>query len=94
MLAGTDLAMQEMKRVLKDNGLVIIPTYCHGANLKAHLLSRLMVLGLPGFKARSRWSFRTFRDFVKRNGFRIISDDKIHGPIPLLYLIAEKDKRK
>ena len=89
LLFEPDLALQEMRRVLEDNGQIIIPTYCHGANLKSHIISRLM--GLAGFKARTRWTLATFRDLVKNNGFRIIKEDVIKDKIPLLYLIGEKE---
>ena len=78
-----------MKRVLKDNGQIIIPTYCHGANLKSHVISRFM--GLAGFKARTRWTLSTFRDFVIKNGFKIIKENIIKDKIPLVYLIASKE---
>lgn len=88
LLFNPGLALQEMKRVLKDNGQIIIPTYCHGANLKSHILSRLM--GLAGFKARTRWTTAAFIDFVKNNGFKIRKESIIKDKIPLVYLIAKK----
>ena len=89
LLFEPDLALQEMKRVLKDDGQIIIPTYCHGANFKSHIISRLM--GLAGFKARTRWTLTTFRDFVRNNRFKIIKEDVIRDKIPLVYLIAKKE---
>jgi ubiquinone/menaquinone biosynthesis C-methylase UbiE len=89
LLFEPNLALQEMKRVLKDNGQIIIPTYCHGANLKSHIISRLM--GLAGFKARTRWTLTSFRDFVRENGFEIIKEYLIRDKIPLVYLVAKKE---
>jgi ubiquinone/menaquinone biosynthesis C-methylase UbiE len=88
LLFEPGLALQEMKKVLRDNGQMIIPTYCHGSDLKSHLLSRLM--GLAGFKARTRWTPATFIDFVKKNGFIISKESVIKDKIPLVYLIAKK----
>jgi len=88
LLFMPDLAMQEMKRVLKDGGKIILPTYLHGANLISHILSRLM--GLSGFKVNNRWSVTTFREFVTSNGFRITSEKVIPDKIPLIYLVAKK----
>lgn len=89
LLFNPELAMQEMKRVLRKNGKLIILTFCHGANLKSHILSRIM--GLAGFKARTRWSIKSFRDFVKKNSFTIAKENIIDDKIPLLYLVAKKE---
>jgi ubiquinone/menaquinone biosynthesis C-methylase UbiE len=89
LLFEPDLALRERKRVLKDNGQIIIPTYCHGADFKSHIISRLM--GLAGFKARTRWSVTTFRDFVRNNGFKMMKEDVISDKIPFVYLVATKE---
>jgi len=89
LLFEPELALQEMKRVLKDNGQLIIPTYCHGDNLKSHIISRLM--GLAGYKARTRWSITGFKSFVKYNGFKISKETIIKDKISLVYLIAKKN---
>lgn len=88
LLFDPALALQEMRRVLKDDGQIIIPTYCHGANFKSHVISRFM--GLAGFKARTRWSLTSFRNFVRNNRFKIVSEEVIRDKIPLVYLIAGK----
>ncbi|PZX18163.1 methyltransferase family protein [Breznakibacter xylanolyticus] len=88
LLYSPDLAIQEMKRVLKDDGQIIIPTYCHGANLRSHVISRLM--GLFGFKARTRWTLKAFENFVTSNGLKTVKTEVIHDKIPLVYLIAQK----
>ena len=40
LLANPVLALREMKRVLKDDGRIIVPTYCHGETIKSGLVSR------------------------------------------------------
>jgi hypothetical protein len=82
-------ALHEMKRVLSDNGTIILPTFCHGADLSSHIISRFM--GLFGFKVRTRWSVNSFIDFVRTNGFRIIREEILKDKIPLVYLVAVKD---
>jgi phosphatidylethanolamine/phosphatidyl-N-methylethanolamine N-methyltransferase len=80
-------AMEEIKRVVKPGGKVIIPTYCHGESLKSHLFSRLM--NLMGFRARSRWSIKSFQKFVRENGLEIINYQVLKGLVPMLYLVAK-----
>lgn len=88
LLYQPDLALKEMTRVLKPNGKIIIPTYCHGDSVKSHILSRLM--GLAGFKARSRWSVKSFEKFVEECGLKIINSEVFKDKIPLIYLQASK----
>ena len=90
LLFYPEKAIQEMKRVLKDNGQIIVPTYCHGENLKSLLISRLM--GLAGFKARNRWSIKSFKDFIEKNGFKIADSEVFKDKIPLVYIKASKVK--
>lgn len=80
-------AMQEIKRVVKPRGKVIVPTYCHGENFGSHFFSRCM--NLMGFRARSRWSTTSFQKFIAVNGFDIIKHKIIKGAIPMVYLVAK-----
>ncbi len=86
LLHKPDWALIEMKRVLKDNGKIIIPTYCHGQNLFTHIISRLM--SLSGFKARSRWSIKGFRKFLNKNDLDLIKFEKVRDTIPLVYAVV------
>ena len=88
LLMRPDLAMQEMYRILKEGGRLIVPTYCHGDSLKSHLFSRLM--GTVGFRARTRWSIQSFRNFIKQNGFQINRDEIFDDIIPMVYPVAIK----
>ncbi len=87
LLFEPDMAMQEIKRVVNPDGKIIIPTYCHGENIKSNFFSRCM--NLIGFRARSRWSINSFQEFVQKNGFEVIKTEKINGVIPMLYLVAK-----
>jgi len=90
LLYQPDTAISEMKRVVSKKGKIIIPTYCHGENLKTHLISRLM--GIVGFKARSRWSVNSFKAFIKRNGLHIERFMIFKDKIPLIYVVARKNE--
>lgn len=90
LLFEPEKAMKEIKRVVKTDGIVIVPTYCHGENLKSHLISRFM--NFRGFRVRSRWSLKSFSWFIKKNGFTIIESKKFDGSIPLVYLACKPIK--
>ena len=85
-------AMQEVRRVVKPGGTVILPTYCHGENLRSHFFSRCM--NIMGFRARTRWSVASFQKFVKENGFELIRQETLKGPIPMVYLVACPETKK
>lgn len=88
LLFQPDLALQEMRRVLDDNGRIIVPTFCHGANLRSQILSR--ILSLLGQKTKSRWSQKSFMGFIEQNGFEITKNIYINDKIPLTYIVAKK----
>ena len=88
LLFQPDLALQEMKRILDDNGRIIVPTFCHGANLRSQILSK--ILSLLGQKTRSRWSQKSFMEFIEQNGFKITKNIYINDKIPLTYIVAKK----
>jgi ubiquinone/menaquinone biosynthesis C-methylase UbiE len=87
LMFGPAVALREMKRVVKDEGKIIIPTFCHGQNLLSHIVSRIM--SLSGFKARSRWSVKSFMSFVRQNGLKPFRVEVIPGFMPLVYLVAK-----
>ena len=86
LLFEPEKALQEMKRVLKVNGKIIIPTYCHGQNIRSLLISRFM--GAFGFKVRNRWSIKTFKCFVEKNGLKIEDSDVLKDILPMVYIRA------
>lgn len=89
LLFHPELALQEMRRVLYDNGRIITPTFCHGANVRSRILSR--IFSILGQKTRNRWSPQRFMKFVEDNGFKITKDIYVNDMIPLVYLVAKKN---
>ena len=88
LLHKPELALQEIRRVLTDGGKIITATGCYGANLRTKILSR--IFALLGQKARSRWSQKSFKEFIEKNGFAITKEVYMNGTIPLIYLVASK----
>ena len=88
LLFQPDIALQQMRRVLYDDGVLITPTFCHGSNFKSVILSR--IFSILGQKTRSRWNPQSFMKFVENNGFKITKDIYVNDMIPLVYLVAKK----
>ena len=79
-------ALLEIRRVLKENGVLIAPTFCHGENWRSRLLSRLM--SLTGFKSYHRFRTGEFFDLLTSSGFEIIKKEISKDFIPLAYVSA------
>ena len=87
LLKDPYVALMEMKRVLKADGKIILPTFCHGENFKSRFISFFM--SLSGFKAENKWSVKDYEEYIGNSGFKIIGKRIISGKIPLVYLMAE-----
>lgn len=88
LLADPDEALSEISRVLKPEGKAFLITFCHGENLRSRLISRFMELS--GFKARNRWTVKSYATFIQASGFEIQTMEILPGKIPLVYIIAGK----
>ncbi len=78
----------EIRRVLKEKGILIAPTFVHAQNRKAAVLSRIM--GVVGFHAYHRWTQRTFHQFLGENGFAVCESELIRASFPMDYAVAVK----
>jgi phosphatidylethanolamine/phosphatidyl-N-methylethanolamine N-methyltransferase len=79
-------ALSEIRRVLKKQGLLIAPTFCHGENRRSLLLSRIM--NATGFKSYHQFSTGEFFHLVTSCGFTIMKKDISNDFIPLAYVVA------
>lgn len=89
LLKEPNFALMEMKRVLKDDGKIILPTFCHGENFKSRFISFFM--SISGFKAENKWSVAGYENYISTQGFRIIKLEVIKSKIPLAYLVLAKN---
>jgi ubiquinone/menaquinone biosynthesis C-methylase UbiE len=88
LLFNPENTLAEIRRVLKPGGVAILPTFCHAANFKSRIISTFM--SLFGFRARNKWTTKSFESFVRNNDFKIIKSEIIDGKIPLMYLLVAK----
>ena len=83
-------ALAEIRRVLKQNGLLFAPTFIHGKGTGFRLRSR--ILELAGFHVYSRWSKEDFAAYIENHGFTVTSAEILGKSIaPLCYLAAHRD---
>ena len=77
-------ALAEACRVLKDDGLLIAPTFTHGDNtLWGQVQSFFM--RLSGFPLRSRWTCEEYLAFLRQCGWRVRTSRVLPASFPLTY---------
>ena len=77
-------SLREIKRVLKDDGVLIAPTFTHGnSTLRGRL--KLFFMKLVGFPLNSRWSSADYLTFLRQNGWTVRKSAVLKSSFPLTY---------
>jgi ubiquinone/menaquinone biosynthesis C-methylase UbiE len=90
ILYEPDKPINEVKRVMKDNGLFIAPTLCVGEDTKSRIVAGI-VGTLSGFRVVNKWSIHEFKTVLTKNGFIIKKIVIIDGRFPLVYIVLGKN---
>ena len=82
-------ALAEIHRVLRDDGVLIAPTFTHAensffGNWKAFFLK------LAGFPLHSRWTSEEYLCFLQQNGWTVRKSDVLKASFPLTYVECVK----
>ena len=77
-------ALSEMRRVLKDDGVLIAPTFTHADN---SLLgrSKAFFMKLAGFPLHSKWTSAEYLEFLRENGWTVQKSAVLKASFPLTY---------
>lgn len=89
LLYEPEKPINEIKRVLKDNGIFIAPTLCVGENTRSKIIATVIGL-LSGFRVVNKWSFQDFKSMLISNGFTIQKASRIEGKILTAYIVMSK----
>lgn len=81
-------ALSRIHKVLKNDGLLIAPTFLHGETWLSRIASRIM--SFSGFKAYNKWSEKNFIKFIEESGYTVVEKRRLSGILPLLYIVAGK----
>ena len=77
-------ALAEIRRVLKDDGVLIAPTFTHGnSTLRGRI--KLFFMKLAGFPLNSRWSSADYLAFLRQNGWTVRKSTVLKASFPLTY---------
>ena len=77
-------ALAEIRRVLKDDGVLIAPTFTHGnGTLQGRI--KLFFMKLAGFPLNSRWSSADYLAFLRQNGWTVRKSAVLKASFRLTY---------
>ena len=77
-------ALAEIKRVLKDDGVLIAPTFTHAGNSFPGKV-KAFFMKLAGFPLHSRWTSAEYLRFLRRNGWSVRKSTVLKASFPLTY---------
>ena len=82
-------ALQEIKRVLKDDGVLIAPTFTHAENSFTGKF-KAFFMKMAGFPLRSKWTSKEYLRFLSQNGWTVRKSVVLKASFPLTYAECEK----
>ena len=82
-------ALQEIKRVLKDDGTLIAPTFTHAGNSFSGK-AKAFFMQLAGFPLHSKWTSEEYLRFLRQNGWTVRKSAVLKASFPLTYAECEK----
>lgn len=88
IIPNPEKALAEIRRVLKDDGILIAPNFIFKAGGKRNLWQRL--LSLVGVRFAHEWTEDEYKSFLKANGWTIEMSYVLKGRIDLAYVECGK----
>ena len=82
-------ALAEIHRVLRDDGVLITPTFTHAEN-SFFGNSKAFFLKLAGFPLHSRWTSEEYLCFLQQYGWAVRKSDVLKASFPLTYVECVK----
>ena len=84
-------ALQEIKRVLKDGGVLIAPTFTHAGNSFSGMV-KAFFMKLAGFPLHSKWTREEYLRFLRQNGWAVRKSAALKASFPLTYAECVKSE--
>ena len=84
-------ALQEIKRVLKDDGVLIAPTFTHAGNSFSGMV-RAFFMRMAGFPLHSKWTSEEYLKFLQQNDWTVRKSVVLKTSFPLTYTECVKSE--
>ena len=84
-------ALAEIHRVLKDDGVLIAPTFTHAENSFSGKV-RAFFMKLAGFPLHSKWTSEEYLEFLRQNGWTVRKSAVLKASFPLAYTECVKSE--
>ena len=89
IMPNPELVLENIKSVLKLNGLLIAPTFSHGHLRESTWNLNARILKLIGFETHSKWLPEEYVAFINQHGFSVKNWRILRAAFPLVYLEAK-----
>ena len=84
-------ALAEIRRVMKDDGVLIAPTFTHAGNSFSGKV-KAFFMKLAGFPLRSKWTSAEYLRFLRQNGWAVRKSAVLKASFPLTYAECVKSE--
>ena len=84
-------ALAEIRRVLKDGGVLIAPTFTHAGNSFSGMV-KAFFMKLAGFPLHSKWTREEYLRFLRQNGWAVRKSAALKASFPLTYAECVKSE--
>ena len=84
-------ALQEIKRVLKEDGVLLAPTFTNEGNSFSGKV-KAFFMKLAGFPLHSRWTSEEYLRFLRQNGWAVRKSVVLKASFPLTYTECVKSE--
>ena len=84
-------ALSEIRRVLKDDGVLVAPTFTHADNTFFGKV-KAFFMRLAGFPLHSKWTSHEYLVFLRENGWTVQKSTVLKASFPLAYAECVKSE--
>ena len=84
-------SLREIKRVLKDDGVLIAPTFTHAENSFPGKV-KAFFMNLAGFPLHSKWTSEEYLKFLQQNDWTVRKSVVLKASFPLTYTECVKSE--